>query len=80
MEKIIKRYSNRKLYDSDIASYVTLADVCKYIKEGYKIKVLAHSSAEDLTNITLLSALRADSESEYVTNLIHTIIRGGVNE
>jgi polyhydroxyalkanoate synthesis repressor PhaR len=51
---VIKRYSNRKLYDTDTKRYVTLDDVAEAIRRGEDVRVVDHVSGEDLTSVTLL--------------------------
>jgi polyhydroxyalkanoate synthesis repressor PhaR len=45
--KVIKRYSNRKLYDTQDSCYVTLEDVAEMIRQGEDIQVLDNSSKND---------------------------------
>jgi len=52
-EKIIKRYQNRKLYDTEESCYVTLEDISEMIKMGDDVQVVDNHSKEDLTAITL---------------------------
>ncbi len=49
----IKRYSNRKLYDTQDKQYVTLADVAGFVRNGEEVKVTDHVSGADLTSATL---------------------------
>ena len=58
--KVIKRYSNRKLYDTQISSYTTLGEIFVLVNEGVAFQVVNNKSQEDITNDTILSAL-----SEY---------------
>lgn len=51
--RIIKRYANRKLYDTQDSRYVTLDQISDMIREGEDIKVVDNSSKEDLTSVTL---------------------------
>lgn len=51
--RIIKRYSNRKLYDTKSSQYVTLDQIAQMIRAGEEIKVLDNNSKEDLTSVTL---------------------------
>lgn len=51
--KIIKRYQNRKLYDTESSRYVTLDDIADMIKNGDDIMVLDNKSKDDLTSVTL---------------------------
>ncbi len=50
---IIKRYENRKLYDSSRSTYVTLEEIAALIREGREIKVVDAKTGEDLTKSTL---------------------------
>ena len=53
MARIIKRYSNRKLYDTECSRYVTLDELGAMIRQGDDIQVIDNSSKEDLTALTL---------------------------
>lgn len=50
---LIKRYPNRKLYDTEAKQYVTLEMIAQIIREGQDVQVVDHESGEDLTNLTL---------------------------
>lgn len=54
---VIKRYSNRKLYDAESKRYVTLDDVAGFIRQGDDVRVVDHVSGEDLTSTTLLQII-----------------------
>jgi polyhydroxyalkanoate synthesis repressor PhaR len=51
--RTIKRYSNRKLYDTTERHYVTLADVAGFVRKGDDIKVTDYVTGADLTAQTL---------------------------
>lgn len=51
--KVIKRYQNRKLYDTSDSCYVTLEDIREMIRAGEEIKVIDNTTKEDLTAVTL---------------------------
>lgn len=53
MTTTIKRYPNRKLYNTDTKRYITLDGIANLIKDGDEIVVLDHTSGEDLTSLTL---------------------------
>ena len=53
----IKRYSNRKLYDTEARHYISLEDIGTMIREGKDIRVVDHNSATDLTGLTLIQVL-----------------------
>ena len=49
----IKRYPNRKLYDSDAKKYITLEGIAEQIRAGQEVQIVDHNSGEDLTAVTL---------------------------
>jgi polyhydroxyalkanoate synthesis repressor PhaR len=49
---IIKRYPNRKLYDTEAKRYVTLEQITQLIQQGQEVQVIDYESGEDLTNVT----------------------------
>jgi polyhydroxyalkanoate synthesis repressor PhaR len=51
--RIIKRYANRKLYDTQHSKYVTLEQIAEMIRHGDDVKIIDNKSKEDLTSITL---------------------------
>ena len=53
MAYVIKRYSNRKLYDTQESRYVTLEEIEEMIRGGREISVVDAASGEDLTSVTL---------------------------
>jgi len=50
--KIIKRYGNRKLYDTEQSSYVVLNDIAKMIKNNEEVRVIDNETKNDITNST----------------------------
>lgn len=50
---IIKRYPNRKLYDTEAKRYVTLDGIAALIREGEEVTIIDHKTDEDLTALTL---------------------------
>jgi polyhydroxyalkanoate synthesis repressor PhaR len=55
--RAIKRYPNRKLYDTEAKQYVTLDGIALLIREGEEVKVVDHASGEDLTALTLTQVI-----------------------
>lgn len=51
--RIVKRYANRKLYDTRDSRYVTLQQIAKYVREGEEVRIIDNRTKEDLTNVTL---------------------------
>jgi polyhydroxyalkanoate synthesis repressor PhaR len=51
--KVIKRYTNRKLYDTVESRYVTLDEIAEMVKQGVEVKIVDNRSKDDLTSVTL---------------------------
>jgi polyhydroxyalkanoate synthesis repressor PhaR len=54
---LIKRYSNRKLYDMDASRYITLDDIAELVRQGVDIKVVDYATGADLTPLTLTQVI-----------------------
>jgi polyhydroxyalkanoate synthesis repressor PhaR len=59
---IVKRYSNRKLYDTEARRYISLAEVAAMIRQGQDVRVLDHDSGRDLTSLTLFQILLGEEK------------------
>lgn len=57
MKRIIKKYSNRKLYDAESSRMITLSELANYIKEGIDFQVIDNETGEDITDLTLVQIL-----------------------
>ncbi len=68
---IIKKYANRRLYDTGRSSYVTLEDLCQMVKEGYDFMVVDAKSGEDLTR-SVMTQIIAEQEGKEGQNLLPT--------
>ena len=66
---VIKKYANRRLYDTGRSSYVTLEDLCEMVKEGHDFVVYDAKSGEDLTR-QVLTQIIVDQESSGGQNLL----------
>lgn len=60
---VIKKYANRRLYNTDTSSYVTLDDLCEMVKEGAEFIVYDAKSGEDLTR-QILTQIIFEQESK----------------
>ena len=52
MARLVKRYGNRKLYDTSESRYVTLEEIARWVKAGEDVKILENDTGEDLTAVT----------------------------
>ena len=64
MTRTIKRYANRKLYDTESSHYVSLQDILKLVRDGEDIEVMDSRTGEDLTSVTLAQAMAEEEKSE----------------
>ena len=64
MTRSIKRYANRKLYDTEDSCYVSLQDILKLVRAGEDIEVIDSRTGEDLTSVTLTQAMTEEEKSE----------------
>ena len=55
--KLIIRYKNRKLYDKETSSYITLKKIFDYYLEGFDVHVVKKDTQEDISVETMLAAL-----------------------
>jgi polyhydroxyalkanoate synthesis repressor PhaR len=69
-ERLIKKYANRRLYDSTESRHVTLEDIRKLIVSGAKVKVVDDKSGEDLTRAVLLQVIA--EQDQYGTPIVST--------
>lgn len=53
MVKLIKKYTNRRLYDTDDSRYITLDELAEIVRKGHDVKVIDAQSDQDLTQATL---------------------------
>ena len=76
--RLIKKYPNRRLYDTATSSYITLADVKKLVLEQIQFRVVDAKSSEDLTRSILLQII-LDEESAgapmFTSDMLSQIIR-----
>jgi len=77
---IIKKYSNRRLYDSTNKRYVTLDDISSLIREGSEIKVIDSQSGEDISKVILIQViLESEKNKEDIlpVSFLHMLIKYG---
>lgn len=78
-QRVIKRYQNRKLYDTVDSCYVTLEDIAELVKQGEDICVLDNTTQDDLTSVTLSQIIFEKEKKQKnvlplaaLTNIIRT--------
>jgi polyhydroxyalkanoate synthesis repressor PhaR len=76
--RVIKRYSNRKLYDTKDSRYVTLLQIAEMVRSGEEVQIIDNNTKDDLTEVTLAQIIfeeqKAHSRSvplQTLKELIH---------
>jgi polyhydroxyalkanoate synthesis repressor PhaR len=76
---LIKRYPNRKLYNTESKQYITLEGIADLIRQGQEVQVTDHASGEDLTALTLTQIILEQEKNKsgllsnsFLTHLIRT--------
>ena len=72
---VIKRYPNRKLYNTEAKTYVTLAQIAHLIRDGQDVQVVDHATGEDLTALTLTQVI-LEQERRQSGFLPQTVLTG----
>src|SRR6188472_4648917 len=62
--RIIKRYANRKLYDTQHSRYVTLDQIAEMIRNGDDVKIVDNKTKEDLTSVTLAQIIFEEEKKQ----------------
>src|SRR6187549_237026 len=79
--RVIKRYSNRKLYDTKGSTYVTLLQIAEMIREGEEVEIIDNATKEDKTDVTLAliisEELRAKPRAIPLSTLKALVRHGG---
>jgi polyhydroxyalkanoate synthesis repressor PhaR len=77
-ERIIKKYPNRRLYDTEVSRYVTLADVRALVMQGVGFRVLDTNNDDDITRAILLQIMleeESGGEPLFTAPMLAQIIR-----
>lgn len=80
--RVIKRYANRKLYDTRDSRYVTLQQIAEFVRNGEDVQIIDNNTKEDLTHVTLAQIIyeeekKGDPGSTSIKNLRSLIQSGG---
>ncbi len=82
-EKIlVKKYSNRRLYDTEKSAYITLQEMGQLIKKGHQIQVIDAKTSEDVTAYILTQIILEEARQNnnlLPTPVLHLIIQYGGN-
>ena len=72
---VIKRYPNRKLYNTDTKQYITLDGIAALIRAGQEVKVLDNTTREDITAVTLTHII-FEQEKKHAGFLPRAVLTG----
>jgi polyhydroxyalkanoate synthesis repressor PhaR len=78
MARTIKRYENRKLYDTEASAYVSLSDIADLVREGETVEVVDNATGQDLTAQTLTQVILEEGKNGRTTlpsDALHTLLR-----
>ena len=77
--KIVKRYANRKLYDTARSCYITLGDLARMIQDGDEVRVVDNTTGEDLSAVTLAQIIfeAEKRQSSLSLALLRDLVRDG---
>ncbi|MEE4356711.1 MAG: polyhydroxyalkanoate synthesis repressor PhaR [Desulfococcaceae bacterium] len=78
----LKKYPNRRLYNTENSSYVTLSDVADMIQEGRQVEVTDQKTEQDVTAFILTQVIMEQTRRNnklLPVSLLHLIIRSGEN-
>lgn len=82
VKKTLKKYPNRRLYDTESSAYVTLSDVARMIRDGRQIEVADAKTGEDVTAFILMQVVSEQTKNNHIilpSSLLHLLIRFGEN-
>ena len=79
--KTIKRYPNRKLYDTEESRYITLEEIAAFLRDGGEVHVVDSKTGEDMTAVTLAQVLLGEEKKNRpavpIQRLIAILQSGG---
>jgi polyhydroxyalkanoate synthesis repressor PhaR len=61
---VIKKYGNRRLYDSSTSKYVNLDDIAGFVREGKDVQIVDAKTGQDLTRVTLTQIITEDAKDK----------------
>ena len=61
---VIKRYGNRRLYNTETKGYVTYQDIIAIVRSGYDVRVIDSASDEDVTKAVLIQAILEEEKNQ----------------
>jgi len=78
MARLIKRYDNRKLYDTEASEYVSLGDIAELVRGGETVRIVDNATGRDLTAQTLTQVILEEGKSgtnAIPSDILHQLLR-----
>ncbi|MBW2463470.1 MAG: polyhydroxyalkanoate synthesis regulator DNA-binding domain-containing protein [Deltaproteobacteria bacterium] len=79
--RLVKRYANRKLYDTRDSRYVTLHEIARYVRDGEDVRIIDNRTKEDLTDITLAQIIYEEQKGKksnaWSVKTLRQLVRDG---
>lgn len=79
---LIKKYPNRRLYNTENSSYITVKDVAELIKSGHRVDVRDVDNGDDVTALVLTQIIMDKAKNNQgllPVSLLHLVIQFGEN-
>jgi polyhydroxyalkanoate synthesis repressor PhaR len=80
MQRLIKRYESRKLYDTEESRYVSLEEMAEWIRGGHEVKVVDNATGADVTAQMLTQIILDEGRKGTAflpSELLHELVRAG---
>jgi len=79
--RVVKRYANRKLYDTRDSRYVTLQQIAVFVRDGEDVRIIDNRTKEDLTDVTLAQIIYEEQKdgkkNSWSVKTLRQLIRDG---
>jgi len=80
-KRVIKKYANRRLYDSKTSKTLTLEELAELISDGEDIQIIDNETGEDITNMTLAQVIveleRGKKSDRQIAEILKDMIASG---
>lgn len=77
-EVLIRKYSDRRLYDTGASRYVTLGDIARMVRDGIEVRVVDGRTGKDITHIIMTQIIVEDAKERKIAlplQLLTQIVR-----
>ncbi len=76
---VIKRYANRKLYNTNDSCYITLNEIAQMVKSGTDVKIIDYKTKKDITSVTLAQIIfeKEKTQKNLSSQTLYGIIQSG---